>query len=235
MQDLDAPGATSVHVWVAPLSVAPPQRDALVACLDAAERARAKRYRDQDDADAFSVARGWLRHVLATATATPAAEIDIVGAPGKPRLGAGTLCFNLSRTAGLALIAVSAREVGVDVEHRDHGQRGLDAMTLACSPAEAAAIDALSPQDRAEAFLRRWTTKEAYLKARGIGLSLAPDRIGVGAAPAGAPAPVQVAGQPARPRWWVRELRLGPSYVAAVAAEGHDWTVVLRRATDLVP
>ena len=197
---------------MAPLQVSRATRDVLVATLAPAEHARADRYRFPDDARRFSVARGWLRHVLGSAVGIAPADISFDAGPGKPRLHAARgPCFNLSHAGELAVIAVSDTEVGVDVEHESSGPAALEAATVACTPAEAAVLDGFPLEARATAALRLWTAKEAYLKATGEGLSVPPGQVRI-AAP-----------------WSVRELRPAASYVGAVAAEGEDWEVVLRK------
>jgi 4'-phosphopantetheinyl transferase len=200
-----------VEVWVAPLQVPPADRAVLLATLTPAERARADRYRFPADARRFSVARGWLRQVLGAELGIPGPDVTFADTRGKPRLApAGGPCFNLSHAGELVVIAISAGEVGVDIEPETSAPAALEAAAIACTPAEAAALDRLPAEQRPSAALRLWTAKEAYLKATGEGLSVAPDQIEI-AAP-----------------WTVRELRPAPGYVGAVAAEGDDWEVVLR-------
>jgi len=219
---------------VAPLVVPPAVSASLLSSLTAAEHARAGRYRSPVDARRFAMARGWLRHVLGAGMGTPAAAVRFADDPGKPRLeGRVEPHFNLSHAAELALIAIAASEVGVDIEHTASGTHGLEAVGLACTPEELAVLDRLPPGDRAEAFLRLWTAKEAYLKARGVGLTVPPNRVEVGTAAPGAAAPVRVAGDSGPLRWWVREIRPAPAYIAAVAAEGPHWVVELRSTAAL--
>jgi 4'-phosphopantetheinyl transferase len=170
-----------------------------------------------------------LRVVLGAASATAPAEVRLSpDGAGKPRLvPAGRLCFNLSHAGDLALIALAGHEVGVDVEHVDSGPGGLEAVALACSPAEAAALDELPPPERAGAFLRLWTAKEAYLKATGVGLATSPATFEVGPADPTGASPVVIDGDTGA-HWWVRRLAPVPGYVGAVAAEGRDWAVELR-------
>jgi 4'-phosphopantetheinyl transferase len=223
----------TVKVWVAPLLVPESVGAALVASLAADERARAARYRSADDARRFCAARGWLRRVLAAEVGCQPGAVALADGPGKPRLaGPGGPCFNLSHAGDVAVVAVADREVGVDVEPIAGAAAVLDAVRVACTPAETAALDRLDPGRRAEAFLRLWTAKEAYLKARGVGLSVAPHGVHVGAERAGA-MPVRLSDDAGPAVWWVRELDLGRGYVGAVAAEGRDWVVELRRAADL--
>ncbi len=227
--------AAVVEVWVAPLDVGPPALGWLIASLHPAERERAARYRSARDARRFSVARGWLRHVLGSELGTGPAAVPITGVPGKPRLeGGAEPCFNLSHAGELALIAVAGGEVGVDVEHAASGSQVLDGVELACTSAEAAGLWRLPPEERSDAFLCRWTAKEAYLKATGEGLTVPPHRVEVGEARAGGGAWVGVVGDPGPNRWWVRQLRPAPGYVGAVAAEGRDWRVELRSTAELV-
>lgn len=196
---------------MAPLQVPPADRAVLLATLTPAERARADRYRFPADTRRFSLARGWLRQVLGAELGIPAPDVTFADTRGKPRLApVGGPCFNLSHAGELAVIAVCAGEVGVDIEPETSAPAALEAAAIACTPAEAAALSLLPPGDRGRAALRFWTAKEAYLKATGEGLSVAPDQVEV-ASP-----------------WTVRQLRPAPGYVGAVAAEGEDWEVVLR-------
>lgn len=232
--DFDGRSAATVHLWVAPLLVPSSLRRALEASLTRAERTRAERYRHPQDARRFSAARGWLRHVLATEVGTQPAEVHMSQDPGKPRLASeGGPFFNLSHAGDLAVIAVAAGEVGVDVEHRSSGRGALDAAALACTPAEMESLGRLPTGERGTAFLGLWTAKEAYLKARGVGLSVSPDRVELGPRRLGAAMPVHLIGDPGRTQWWVRQLWLGSGYLGAVAAEGEDWRVEVRCSAEL--
>ncbi len=219
----------TVRVWVAPLLVPDRDHDSLVDGLSSAEWARARRYRSAADARRFVAARGWLRQVLAADLGCAPAAVPLVDGPGKPFVagGAGPR-FNLSHAGDLVVIAVATREVGVDVEVVADGTASLEAARVACTPPELAALDRLAPGERAEAFLRLWTAKEAYLKGRGVGLAVEPQRVEVGA---GEMAPVRLDGETGAAQWWVRRLAPAPGYVGAVAAQGRDWDVEVRPCT----
>jgi 4'-phosphopantetheinyl transferase len=83
------------------------------------------------------------------------------------------LHFNLSHTDGLVALAVSeAPDVGIDVESVG---RNLDCEQMArvvFAPAELQAYVRVAAGERRSAFFVLWTLKEAYIKARGMGLSL---------------------------------------------------------------
>lgn len=74
------------------------------------------------------------------------------------------------------------------------------------------------------AFFLCWTRKEAYIKAKGEGLSLPLNQFDVSLA-SGEPA-VLLGTQRDRyeaSRWSHQECTPAPGYVAAFAVEGHDW------------
>src|SRR5438874_1805737 len=104
----------------------------------------------------------------------------VLASSGKPRLALPGPRFNVSHSGPVALYAFSWNgEVGVDVE--------LDRPELAreriaerfFSPAEVATLRGLPAELQPHAFLTCWTRKEAYIKARGEGLSLPLDRFDV--------------------------------------------------------
>ena len=101
----------------------------------------------------------------------------------------GASISSLSHTEGCIACVVSGCEaVGVDVENV-HAR--LPLLEIAASHFSAEEIDALQglhPDNVADGFFDYWTLKEAYLKARGIGISLplnrfsmliSPDKIGI--------------------------------------------------------
>jgi 4'-phosphopantetheinyl transferase len=164
-----------VHLWRirAPADWAP----AMLEVLDYAERVRAGRLRDPAHRTRFLFHHVAVRRILASyLDQRPEDLVFAAGAHGKPRLAAGAaqrLAFNLSHADALAVLAVARDvELGVDIEGQASGQRHATLARRGLSPSERARFGALLPRDRASAFLRCWTRKEAYLKATGDGLSI---------------------------------------------------------------
>ncbi len=145
-------------------------------CLDAAERARCDRFRFERDRNLFLLGRALLRHCLGAMTGMAAGEIEFeYNAFGKPALaGAPGVWFNLSHSEGALAIALSrSGRVGVDLERATPGRAALDAAPMCFTSGEMQALKARPIARRHELFFRLWTLKEAYLKARGEGLSVA--------------------------------------------------------------
>jgi 4'-phosphopantetheinyl transferase len=223
-----------VHVWRAGLDVAPEALGRLQQTLSADEQARAERFYFPHDRDRYAAGRGILRALLARYLGTPAGDLRFVSnAQGKPALepgkGSEDLRFNLSHSRGFALFAFTLRrEVGVDVEFIRPALRDDRLAERFFSPQEAAALRAAPASEQNEAFFNCWTRKEAYIKGRGGGLSISLSSFSVSLAPA------SMANQPITShdgfdasRWSLRGLDPGGGYVAAVAAEGGDWSLAL--------
>src|SRR5207249_4674498 len=124
--------------------------------------------------------------------------------------------------------------IGIDVELDDADFARERIAERYFSPAEVRALRSLPADDQPRAFLTCWTRKEAFIKARGDGLSLALDSFDVTLAP-GAPAALMRTAwcrDEAR-RWCLEDLsdrRAG--YIAAVAMRGGGWRVVERQIMD---
>jgi 4'-phosphopantetheinyl transferase len=81
--------------------------------------------------------------------------------------------FNLSHTSGMVACAVIRElDIGVDVENAARRLRHRELAERFFGEAEVEAFRALTPEVRARRFLELWTLKEAYLKARGCGISI---------------------------------------------------------------
>jgi 4'-phosphopantetheinyl transferase len=213
-----------VHVWRAWLGQAPVER--LLPLLAADERARAARLRTEAGRRTSIAGRGVLRYVLGRYLGLPPEHVRFTYTTyGKPALApaeAGGLRFNLAHARDLALLAIMrTHELGVDVEAVDASVEHERIAARFFSPQEQAALRALPPEQRLAAFFAGWTRKEAYLKARGAGLSLPLDQFSVSLAPEEPPALLELHGPAAEPtRWALHALRPGPGYAAALAVAG---------------
>ncbi|HHJ16203.1 MAG TPA: 4'-phosphopantetheinyl transferase superfamily protein [Gammaproteobacteria bacterium] len=95
---------------------------------------------------------------------------------GRPEIanpGLPPLRFNLTHTDGLACCLVTlVDDCGIDAEKIRDRHNPVAIAARMFSPAEHAGLLQLQGKEQLEDFFRRWTLREAYVKARGIGLSL---------------------------------------------------------------
>jgi 4'-phosphopantetheinyl transferase len=146
--------------------------------MSAGEHARRNRFVFAKDRHRFLVTRGLLRTLLSRyAHVGPEECVFVTNGYGKPFLhhpGAAHpgLEFNVSHTNGLVAIAITlGRDVGIDVEEVSRARVDLD-VRQCFSAAEIATLQALPQSEQRSRFFDYWTLKEAYIKARGMGLSL---------------------------------------------------------------
>jgi len=176
-----APG--EVHLWHDLLAAE--QDDARRRCaqgvVSADEWEQCARFVFDDGRRECLAARYLVRTVLSYYADVPSSAWQFeTNAFGRPRIagpaGGTGLRFNLSHASGMVVCVVSAHhEVGVDVEWL--GRRTpLHLAASHFSAEERAALDALPVDAQPRRFLEYWTLKEAYIKARGEGLSLPLDQ-----------------------------------------------------------
>ena len=83
------------------------------------------------------------------------------------------LRFNLSNSPGLVVCAIAEGiEVGVDAEPHERAEKIAELAPDAFSSLELAQLESLPGSEKTERALSLWTLKEAYVKARGMGLSM---------------------------------------------------------------
>jgi 4'-phosphopantetheinyl transferase len=168
----------AVCAWYAQTSdlAAEPRLARALTWLQPAERVRYDRYRDPNDRLMFLLGRVMARWLVGRAIGVPPTAWRWDEGPhGCPEIGApaSPLRFNLAHSAGLVVCALaSGRDVGVDVESLTRRPTDPALVHRYCSPAEVADIEAQPPDARQRRFLVYWTLKEAYLKARGLGISV---------------------------------------------------------------
>jgi 4'-phosphopantetheinyl transferase len=171
---------TEAHLWYEPVDEAYDETRLREwrGLLSPAELERHGRYHFEHGRLEYLVTRVLVRTVLGRyAGVSPASlrfESNAYGRPEivHPRLDP-PLRFNLSNTRGLVVCLVSgAREGGIDVEDTTGGTEALGIADHFFAPSEVASLRPLHPLDQKVRFFELWTLKEAYIKARGLGLAL---------------------------------------------------------------
>ena len=171
------PLGDDAHVWAVELDAPGCDAGLWRARLAPDEQARADKFKFDRDQRRYVIAHAALRDILARYTHTGAADLQFnQGANGKPKLAAQfSACgidFNLSHSHETALVAVNDRhEIGVDIEYVKSDFEIFAVANRFFTKREVAALRALPPALWRRAFYKCWTSKEAFLKAKGTGLS----------------------------------------------------------------
>ena len=176
-----------IHLWVAYPDDLKDEATAR-ACerlLSEDERARWERFKFDRHRREDLATRALERSALsAYAEIAPEAWQFEAGKHGKPAIAAAfggqapgeqaqELRFNLSNSLGLVVCAVShGPEIGVDVEPYARAGTIEEVAEKFFSARELEQLEPLQGDERRERGLTLWTLKEAYMKARGLGMAL---------------------------------------------------------------
>lgn len=215
------PAEGETHLWWAlPDRIQDPELlERQLATLSDEERERQRRFVFERDRKRFLVSHALVRHALSRyAPVAPGDwqfELNPYGRPSIREPAAWrSLQFNLSHTEGRAVVAVAwEMEIGVDVESTTRERDFGEIAERFFSPLEIAQL-----KSRPEAFFDFWTLKEAYIKARGMGLSIPLDSFSIVLENPEQPRILFHEGCPDSAARWRFALRQGDGYRVAVAA-----------------
>jgi len=220
-QPLGVLDSDSIHIWQWRHEAAFAQNDDTYGPLSPDERARAARFLAERPRREYVATRSTLRQILGQYLNAPPERLGFrYSERGKPSLvDDPKISFNVSHSGDLSVLAVTCgRDIGVDVEWV---RADVEAAALAArffSRHERERLLRLHGGEITQAFFRCWTRKEAYIKARGDGLSLALDSFDVSLDPGAASALLHTRPDPEEARKWVvRDLGLPVGFAAAVA------------------
>lgn len=206
----------------------------LAAVLSPDETERADRYRFEHGRRSFVVTRGVLRTLVGARLGVPPGEVVFgYGPKGKPFVEG--LSFNVSHAGDVALVAIGPGQVGVDVEEM---RTGVEMRALArrfFTEAENDALERLDGDDLVRGFYGCWTSKEAFVKAVGEGLSFELDRVEVAVPPSPARVLSVDGDAAAGAAWTLTAIDAGEGYAAAVAVDSPGAEVVVRDWPASVP
>ncbi|WP_066477844.1 MULTISPECIES: 4'-phosphopantetheinyl transferase family protein [unclassified Sphingomonas] len=243
---VDAPATDQIDVFVASVEACWEEAGAqgYPMLLEPAEISRAAQFVFERDRRRFIVTRALARTVLAEATGLAPAELRFTqNAWGRPEIANAQarsldIRFNLSHTADLIVLAVtSTRDVGVDVERVGARDVPLDLADRFFAPSESAALRSMPASAQGRRFFEYWTLKEAYIKARGMGLSLGLDTF---AFELGNPLEIGLSVDPAvdedAGRWRFWQFEIASDYLIALCCEarGGDPRIAFTRRTPLL-
>ncbi len=169
-----------VHVWLAWAErfADPALEPRLASVMTTEERAKQQRFIRPADRLLQLIARALVRTLLSSYAGVQPADWRFgAGRHGKPFLVGPAanlqIAFNLSHTRGLVAAAfTTGAEVGVDVEGLGRRTATMDVARRFFAHTEVAALERAPETEREAMFFAFWTLKEAYLKVRGLGLSV---------------------------------------------------------------
>lgn len=174
-----------IHIWQFYL---PQIKDCLenwVAYLCQEERDRMARFVFERDRIKYGLSRGGLRQLLSRyGEQDPAALEFECEAKGKPYLclngQRSSLQFNLSHSGDWVVYGVSCdRALGIDIE-QIRPVRNLDHLAQHClTSSECQGLSQIPAEQAQSKFFEYWTSKEAYLKATGQGLTHSMTTVGI--------------------------------------------------------
>ncbi len=212
---------SNIHVWAVRLDDASVDLDRAGVLISPDERDRAARFKFERDRRRYLIAHVALHEILHRyLPIVPVGLSFDLGANGKPKLphalASNGVEFNLSHSNEMALLAVChGREVGVDIEYVKEQFEFQEVAERFFTAKEVAAIRGLPPNLQRQAFFKCWTSKEAFLKAKGTGLSGALDEVEISlATDQRVRIDASVAG------WSLTELNPVDGYQAALVIDG---------------
>lgn len=177
--------------------------------LDDEERARHARFTHAEAAHTWLAGRVALRGLLGERLGVAPSDVLLARrGQGRPCLRDGGPCFSLTHGPSFVVVTVGEGDHGVDAEPLARASALWSMPETIFSPAERAM---LSTDEEA---VLCWTLKEAYLKARGLGLTVDPRRLAFALGP-----PITLAIDPDmddRVAWGFSRVSF-PGHVGAVA------------------
>jgi 4'-phosphopantetheinyl transferase len=214
-----------LHVWRAELDLPTTLRQRMASTLTSDETERAGRFLIARARERFVAGRGILRQLLGMYLELDPAKVEFCYGPeGKPSLStihSSNLSFSVSHSGRMALFAMcSGAELGVDIEEVKSDFKGMQLASHFFSEKEIAELAKLPPKPVNEAFFECWTAKEAYVKARGQGLSIPLRSFTVEFGHR-----EQLLRDGDGRQWICYALEPAPGFAGAVVAAGEGWTL----------
>jgi 4'-phosphopantetheinyl transferase len=224
-------GRRDIHLWW--IHLESPSTN-LAWTLSPDECLRASRFHFERDRQRWLVGRAALRTILGRYVGESPERLRFrYGPHGKPSLspdhGGDPLRFNLSHSEGWAVLAIAvSAEVGVDLERIRPIPESRSIADLVFSQGERWALHALPAEQRTQAFIELWVSKESLLKGLGDGFVYPPGQLDIAMEGLTGPRVVSIGGDRARADGWSLHTFSRAGFAGALAIDSPD-----RRVTSI--
>ena len=186
MRDVLNLTTTHIELWCARCDElrTPELLERYAALLNREEREQHQRFQFAKDRDLYLITRAMQRVVLSRYVDLPPEQWQFTkNKYGRPEIArhyqdGNPISFNLSHSESLIVMGVAHNAgIGVDTEFIEHDPAALQLANTVFSDKETAALANLPGAELMQRFYQYWTLKEAYIKARGMGLALPLDKM----------------------------------------------------------
>lgn len=216
------------HLWKIDSRTLEGSEVSCLSVLSEDEKARADKFRFRRDRLIYVLARGVLRKLLASYIGKAANQIDFeYNEQGKPSVrSASNVKFNVSHSRDMILIGFTRKvDIGVDIEWNKRPIEIQEVAKSFFSDGEVSDLLGLPEKDQLAAFYNCWTRKEAFIKAKGGGLSIPLDQFEVSLKPDLPPRLMSVRwDQQEVAKWNMERFYIDNDYTCAVITDSKDLT-----------
>lgn len=162
-----------LQIWKIPLNIAISELQSLFNILSQEEQQIALRFKFEKHYRRYVVSHAAMRNILAKQLNISHQKIIFeISGNGKPFIQKNPLQFNLSHSEEIAMLAISCHgDVGIDVEYMKDFVDVMGITQRFFHPIELNQLQKIDAEDRLRHFYYCWTAKEAYLKAKGVGIA----------------------------------------------------------------
>jgi 4'-phosphopantetheinyl transferase len=223
-------GRNSIDVWVIKTFEVLNNLDRYSRILSPDEYIRANRFYFKKDRVRFTITHGVLRLLLGSYIGIEPTEIKFyLNEYGKPylehRIGIENIQFNISHSRDLILLAFARDlEVGVDIEFVREDLANQEIAERFFSRVEIDDLTSLPKSLQIAAFFACWTRKEAFIKAKGMGLSIPLDSFDVSLGESSSNLLKTTYLDPdEKNQFFIQDMKTLDGYKSAICVKGTGW------------
>ena len=214
-----------VHVWLVDIEKSLQEIEFYRKLLLSFELEKSNSFRFEKDRKRYILTQSILRLLISSyLNIKPAKIIYSYNVNRKPEIANiydKKLCFNLSHSGNFIIYAFAwTSQLGIDIELKRQLEDTDIIIDRFCSEIEKKQYFFIQPEDRLDMFFDLWTRKEAYIKARGEGVSSALEKFSVSIDPSKRPFLIEEKDQPfAKEDWYFHNIAFNTKYSACLVVE----------------
>ena len=219
------------HVWYAQLDKFESKVDFCFHLLSLEEKNRVEKFKFDNLRRDWILTRGLLRVFISNYLKFDPKKIEFeYNEFGKPFIVPNSesknLSFNLSHSDGVVVFAFTRhKQVGIDVEKIGGVLNFPEVIELVFHNFEKEWFSKIPTNKKNEIFYKLWTSKEAYIKAIGKGLSFSPNKVSLELDSEENLIFKDIACEKDLTKWKLVSFKPFPDYISSIVVEDNDTTI----------